>query len=76
MTNPDPDPDATEYYIPAESCWENYPNNFWMCVLGLMGIIFLFRLATVLILAAQECKCRKNAGDTRNMPTGRINETH
>jgi len=55
------------HWIDAESCADLYPNNFWMCVLGLFGTVILFRFLTIVILLVQECRCKKHKGDTRNM---------
>jgi len=58
---------SSEGTVDSTECGDLYPNNFWMCVLGLFGTVILFRFMTIAILLIQECRCKKHKGDTRNM---------
>lgn len=36
--------------ITVENCTDSYPNNYWMCILGMLLSMIFFRIMTVAIL--------------------------
>jgi hypothetical protein len=60
----------TPEYIAEFGCTNFYPNKYWMCVAGLVGLMLTFRGLTIFVLEMQRCKFKKPSGDTRNQHYG------